>query len=254
MDGTPSEIYDCITRYSQALHVVPDPTILEVVFEHKSFTKAIAFNRRPLGLSLGNSMPVTVTKVSGQAAQLGVEVGWLVKSVGGERVAESRLPFNKVADALTAAALRLPYDESPPSFPMVFRDLCGQSRRVIFEQNPTGVRFARTRLPLTVSGVGAYAESLGVQEGWTVTSVAGTDITGPSFTYDDVESLLRRCVAPLPAQAKPKLDIIFAPDEAARRELDNSVKHGKAAVAKVMEPPPRVFGRPEQPEAPQLVD
>jgi len=214
---TSEQILEDLKRASQVLPYVENPTSMEVVFQSEGTTKAVAFTRRPLGLTLSSGeLPATVTKSSGYAAELGVQVGWTIRSVGPTSVVDSKLTFDQVAEILTQAQQRLPYIESAQCTPVVFKDKHGQPHRVVFEEKPLGVRFAGTGLPLTVTGVNQHAEVLGVEEGWVVTSIAGTDLEGERLTFEQAQDLFKREVAALPNQAKPKLDLVFAPDTTKR--------------------------------------
>merc|ERR1712216_481344 len=81
---------------------------LEVVFESPAGLRHIAFNRRPLGLSYHNVVPLVVSKVhpQGQAEQLGVQVGWEFRMVCSRHV--SGLDFSEIQEILLPAVAQLP--------------------------------------------------------------------------------------------------------------------------------------------------
>lgn len=58
---------------------------LEVVFWHNGEYKPIRFLQKPIGLSWKLEKPITIAKVKAgsHAEQLGIKVGWQIKSIGG---------------------------------------------------------------------------------------------------------------------------------------------------------------------------
>lgn len=70
-----------------------EPSAKEVTLEVEFRTvqgdsTSVSFKRRPLGFNFANRNPIAVTKVvdRGHAQELGVQIGWQIKKVGGEPV------------------------------------------------------------------------------------------------------------------------------------------------------------------------
>ena len=85
-------------------------SFLELVFEAKGQEKKVQLFRRPLGAEFKklSSGPTKVSKVHAKsyACELGLQVGWAVKSVGGEDV--SKKTFQQVQDAIKSGLMTLP--------------------------------------------------------------------------------------------------------------------------------------------------
>jgi hypothetical protein len=83
---------------------------LEIVFDVKGEARTLMIYRRPFGAECAKrgSGPTKISKVhpSSYAAELGVEKGWVVKSVGGEDVRAWK--FEKVQEAMTNGMAALP--------------------------------------------------------------------------------------------------------------------------------------------------
>merc|ERR1712072_1406135 len=84
-------------------------SFLELVFEAKGREKKVQLFRRPLGAEFKklSSGPTKVSKVHAKsyAGELGLQVGWAVKSVGGEDV--SKKAFQQVQDAIKSGLITL---------------------------------------------------------------------------------------------------------------------------------------------------
>jgi len=75
---------------------------LEVVFlSTKEGEKTLNFTRRPLGMNFANKQPIAVTKLAsgGHAEELGVEIGWQIKKIGGKSVTDPEYKDFKVLTA-----------------------------------------------------------------------------------------------------------------------------------------------------------
>lgn len=85
---------------------------LEIVFDAKGQEKKVHIFKRPLGVDLGkrSSELTKVNKVKAQsyARELGLKVGWAVKSVGGEDM--SKKTFQQVQNAVMTGLMRLPLE------------------------------------------------------------------------------------------------------------------------------------------------
>jgi len=89
---------------------------LEVVFESPSGLKRVTFNRKPLGLSYQNVVPLVVTKVHprGQAEEHCVKAGWEFRMICSRHV--SSLDFSEIQEILIPAVAQLPLALSSSSY------------------------------------------------------------------------------------------------------------------------------------------
>lgn len=83
---------------------------LEVIFDAHGEDKRVKILKRPLGaeFSKKSNRPVQVSKVRRQsyASRLGIEVGWVLKCIGGEDV--SLKTFQETQEVLKSGLLALP--------------------------------------------------------------------------------------------------------------------------------------------------
>merc|ERR1712181_159317 len=87
---------------------------LEILFGADGKEKSVQILRRPLGAEFGKIYPkkspgsAKIRKVQPEsyASELGLEVGWIVKAVGGEDV--SQMSFQNIQDLIKSGMLRLP--------------------------------------------------------------------------------------------------------------------------------------------------
>lgn len=88
----------------------PSPPFLEIVFDAKGQEQLVRVFERPLGaeLSKRRAGPTRISKVYAQsyASRLGLEVGWAMKSIGGEDM--SRKNIQEIQDALKTGLMALP--------------------------------------------------------------------------------------------------------------------------------------------------
>jgi len=88
---------------------------LEVAFDIEGLEKKVQILQRPLGavFSKRSSGPLTIRKVQPEshAEQLGLQVGWAVKSLGGMDV--SNMTFEQTQDAMKSGLMRLPFHLDP---------------------------------------------------------------------------------------------------------------------------------------------
>jgi len=89
------------------------PGCLEIVFEVDGKDRSVNIFRRPLGAEFGKQKPsgvALVKKVQPQsyAAELGLQVGWIVKSVNGEDM--GKMSFGQIQDSIKTGIVRLPVE------------------------------------------------------------------------------------------------------------------------------------------------
>mmetsp|Transcript_153913 Transcript_153913/g.271761 ORF Transcript_153913/g.271761 Transcript_153913/m.271761 type:complete len:128 (+) Transcript_153913:82-465(+) len=72
----------------------PEPVDVKgvIVFIDGDVEKPIKFLKGPIGITFSNKLPIKVDTVKGHAAELGVKVGWLFKSIEGEPVSGKQFP------------------------------------------------------------------------------------------------------------------------------------------------------------------
>uniref|UniRef100_A0A7S1B1B1 Uncharacterized protein n=1 Tax=Noctiluca scintillans TaxID=2966 RepID=A0A7S1B1B1_NOCSC len=99
-------------------------------------------------------------------------------------------------EMLSSPATKASLDE--PFMEIAF--LTGETDSLIvpikFYRKPLGLEFHQ-RVPIVITGfkLNSYAETLGVQKGWTVTRIGAMEVS--SMTYKDIFSLLVESVQPL---------------------------------------------------------
>jgi hypothetical protein len=95
---------------SQARLQSSKPRCLEMQFDSQGCEHNVQISRRPLGAEFrthsGGAIKVSRVKPEGHAAELGLEVGWTIKLVGGEDA--STMSFQQVQDAMKIGMLHLP--------------------------------------------------------------------------------------------------------------------------------------------------
>lgn len=81
---------------------------VEIVFGSPTGLRHVIFNRKPIGLSYQNLVPLVVSKVHphGLAEELGIQVGWEVRMISSRHV--SGLNFAEVQETLVGAIDKLP--------------------------------------------------------------------------------------------------------------------------------------------------
>lgn len=132
----------------------------------------VNFRRRPLGMTFANTTPISVEKVKdgGHAEELGVQPGWVFKSIAGRPV--EGMSWDAVADALQGAA-------APLEGPVVveFLDEDGVATSVNFVKRPLGLKF-RSTIPVEVESVvpEGHADQLGVLQGWKFKKISGRPV------------------------------------------------------------------------------
>ena len=137
----------------------------------------IWFTRKPVGFDFHNEAPITVDSVfpGSHAAELGVQKGWIVRSIQGEDMdgEDFKTKFEHFAAALTAL---------PGGTEVVFRLPDGSERAVLLRTKPVGFDF-HPASPIVVDDVKpkSQAAELGIQKGWKILRINGYDLTGAEY-------------------------------------------------------------------------
>merc|ERR1739847_203099 len=78
-----------------------------MVFESNGKQHHVVFTEKPLGIILRPQLPVTVDHCVGFAKELGVEAGWLVKSINGQDISKSCTTLDQVLEVMGTAVSSL---------------------------------------------------------------------------------------------------------------------------------------------------
>lgn len=186
----------------------PGPTghygsiVCEFVFNGE--VKIAVFNRKPLGISFGNRLPLTITRVSpgSEAEAQGVQNGWSFTKVGGTALAG--MDLEKVIQLIQQKSSNLapaPASDKPPGASVTFEFVLpdGQLKSVTFYKRPLGMTFAN-KLPLSVIKLdaGGEAEKNGVECGWLFSKVGGVPVNG--MTLEKIVTLILENSVHLPLE------------------------------------------------------
>jgi len=178
---------------------------LQVVFDVNGWERQVQILRRPLGAEFAKhgSGPCKIEKIRPQshAAEIGMEVGWSVKSIGGQDVA--RKSFEEMQGVLKNGMTALPMEVaaslgSNSGLELVF-DIDGWEKRVQLHRRPLGAEFAkRSRGPTRIDRIRpeSYAAELGMEVGWIIKCIGGEDVT--KKTFGQTQSALQNAMTTLP--------------------------------------------------------
>jgi len=171
---------------------------LELVFDVNGRERRVQLLRRPLGAEFAKlgSGPCKIEKIRPQshAAEIGMEIGWIVKSIGGEDV--TRKTFEEMQGVLKNGMMGLPVP--PPGnnsgLELVF-DVDGWEKRIQLDRRPLGAEFAkRSKGPTRIDKIRpqSYAAEVGMEVGWIIKCIGGEDVTKKSFarTQDTLKSAM----------------------------------------------------------------
>lgn len=179
---------------------------LQLAFRDKEGKeRVLRFGKKPLGFEICIGVaPIRVDNVfvGGLALKKGVEIGWYITKVNS--VDLSGKQFSEQYALLKAAMTDLPFSSSHDVRPKI------QSLEIIFEDSadsrPVPVTFAKKPLgiefdvvaPITVKHIqeDCVARRAGVEVGWVVKGVAGTDLS--TMPVADQVDILKKCVRALP--------------------------------------------------------
>jgi len=116
-------------------------------------------------------------------------------------------------------------DRKAPGLPtytvleLAFLDSLGAENVVTFHKRPLGCRIVMHELPVCVDAVYdlGLAQQLGIQKGWILAKVNGTDVSGRAF--DEQFGVLMKAMEVLPTEPRrTSLEIVFEAGSAGRRE------------------------------------
>lgn len=153
--------------------------VCDVVFEvpGSAATHAVRFTKRPVGFDFHREAPIKVDRVvqGSHAEQLGVQPGWVVRSIQGEDMhgRDFEAKFDHFCKALR---------DLPGGMQVNFRLPDGSEKAVMLTQKPVGFDF-RKATPITVDLVepGGHAAEVGIQPGWVIHRINGEDMSGKHF-------------------------------------------------------------------------
>lgn len=157
-------------------------------------TYTVSFTTKPLGMDFKHDQkPVKIINAIRAAKTLGVQEGSELLNIAGTDV--EQMDFSKIIALLREKAALL----QPDGLVIVFRDLSGQQKTVVFATQPLDIEFDQSKKPMKVAPLqrGA-AHSHGVQANWELLSIAGTDVG--QMEYDKVMELLQSQVGALPTK------------------------------------------------------
>jgi hypothetical protein len=185
--------------------VAQNAASLKIVLGVNGGEKCIHILQRPLGaeFSKDESGPCKIAKIRPQshAAEIGMEVGWIVKSIGGLDV--TRISFEEMQGVLKSGMAVLPTATasfgSNSGLELVFA-VAGSEKRIHLHRRPLGAEFAkRSKGPTKIETIRpqSYAAELGMEVGWIIKRIGGEDVTKKSF--DQTQSALRNAIAVLPS-------------------------------------------------------
>lgn len=154
-------------------------------------TYTVSFTTKPLGMDFHQNLkPVKVQKAFGAAKRLGVSEGSELIEIAGTNV--EQLDFGAMLGVLKEKIAPL----TPDGLVVNFRDQSGNQRSIVFPTKPLGMDFDKGRRPIRIKNVEGVALNLGVEKGWELMSVAGTDVE--QMDFDKLLELLRAQIGSLP--------------------------------------------------------
>lgn len=147
---------------------------VSVVFEvpGSGEKKTVQLTRKPVGIDFHYTAPIKVDSVfpKSHAEELGIEKGWIVRSIHGEDMGgkDFKTKFDHFAKALSTL---------PGSAELLFRLPDGSEKMVSVKQRPVGFDF-HMAVPITVDSVepGTHAAELGIQKGWAISKINGEEM------------------------------------------------------------------------------
>jgi hypothetical protein len=81
---------------------------LRIVFESNGEQHAVSFTEKPIGVSFSRQLPLVVMATNDVAKELGVQEGWVVKSISDMTITGSDLTYAQVSQFLVAYVKYLP--------------------------------------------------------------------------------------------------------------------------------------------------
>lgn len=156
-------------------------------------TYTVNFQTKPLGIDFNeNATPVKVTQAFGAAKKVGVSVGSCLINIAGTDV--EKLGFGDMLAVLKEKIAPL----TPDGLTIDFKDASGQLHPIVFPTKPLGMDFDNGKQPIQIKAASGAARSLGVEAGWELSSIAGTNVE--KMDFDQMVVLLRAKIEALPTK------------------------------------------------------
>eukprot|EP00420_Gonyaulax_spinifera_P012133 CAMPEP_0197934442 /NCGR_PEP_ID=MMETSP1439-20131203/111807_1 /TAXON_ID=66791 /ORGANISM="Gonyaulax spinifera, Strain CCMP409" /LENGTH=494 /DNA_ID=CAMNT_0043557337 /DNA_START=36 /DNA_END=1518 /DNA_ORIENTATION=- len=231
------KVFEEIKHRSAYLPKIPEQPQLKVVFNSGGADRTVVFKERPIGLTFGDTVPLTVTEVAEPAASLGVQAGWTVRKIRERDVSGPSLSraavFSVFSDGVKP--LRASMKAKTPTLSLTFSN-DGLRETVLFTERPLGVLFAPDVTPLRLTKVTGKAAELGLEVDWTVEAIGEENVSEPPMPYDKVMKRLKQAIARLNEAPKgQKLDLTFtAPSEVGSKAFVFSGKAPQITFAEGM--------------------
>eukprot|EP00746_Dinoflagellata_sp_MGD_P076112 gnl/MRDRNA2_/MRDRNA2_30621_c0_seq1.p1 gnl/MRDRNA2_/MRDRNA2_30621_c0~~gnl/MRDRNA2_/MRDRNA2_30621_c0_seq1.p1 ORF type:complete len:291 (+),score=69.09 gnl/MRDRNA2_/MRDRNA2_30621_c0_seq1:94-966(+) len=159
---------------------------LKVVFESEGVQHPVLFTQLPLGLIFHQKLPMVVDKTFDMAAQLGVQAGWVVKSVNDQDIDDSDMTYDQVVELINKGKEKLP---SNTELKVVFESN-DEQHTIVFTEKPLGLTF-KPELPLVVEEASEATKRMGVKEGWVVKRINNQDVSDCSMSVIDLVQFMK---------------------------------------------------------------
>jgi len=171
---TGHQINDWLHRQSAEL----PPWPLRIAFNSgHNGVKTMFFERADLGILWSERLPMRVEgfEQNSYAADMGVRTGWVVAEVGDKGA--NKLSLETMKRLLEEGQAHLDHDAS--GLRVEFSDEHGNVHSKVFEYMPSGISWRLHDTVPKVEGLSfnSYAQSLGVQAGWTVKRLGQTNMS-----------------------------------------------------------------------------
>jgi hypothetical protein len=178
---------------------------VKIVFESDGEDHEVHFTHKPVGLvfkasKINQRLPLVVEATNAGTRQLGVQPGWVLKSVNGWDT--SGKTYEQVTEFMAPRVQKLPFHEKfQNGLRMVFESN-GEQHEVCFTHKPLGLALS-PELPWIVRSTSDAAQELGVQKGWVLKSVFEDIISESGLSYQALAKLIASYINCLP-DAKTK--------------------------------------------------
>lgn len=151
----------------------------------------VSITKRPVQLGFNtDAMPAEVNMAGGHAAELGIQMGWKLKSLDGQDVDPDINAF------FVTFVERLNALDGPLQLPLLFRIPTGETQAIVALSSPLGMEICMG-FPVTVDRISGLALQLGIEPGWELLRYGETPVS--SFeTFSDFFRDFRKAVARLP--------------------------------------------------------
>lgn len=131
-----------------------------VVLEFNEGAAPVIITRRPVQLTFDfTTKPVKVLRVAGYAKELGIQVGWTIKSLNGETAdSDFQVFYSTFLNRLNSL-------EGNYVLPLLCQKDNGEKKTYLLSSSPTGLTFDQS-LPITVATSEGIAAHVGLKKGW----------------------------------------------------------------------------------------